>query len=101
MSNRPYIGVVEQGRLRVLAAESGVEGTLSVTGSFERDPADRDTAATDLAVHEGLVVLIRGVDDGEWIYGAVVVEVATQLMTALAREVYEPGAGGRVAVPEG
>lgn len=102
MENRPYVGVVDGGRLRVLIAEGGVTGTLDVTSDAigsEDGPFEREQV--DLVEHEGLVVLLRGVDDGKTIHEAVLLEVGTQLMTVLARHIFESGTNLGVGAPEG
>jgi hypothetical protein len=53
----------------------------------------------DLSGYEGLTIMARGLDEGEWIYSATIAEVGTQLMTSLALQLFEPDPSGRLQIP--
>lgn len=101
MNNLAYLGVVESGRLRILAAENLAAGIVRVTADVSIEAEDPPPAPIDLSGYEGLMLLVRGLDEGEWIYAATIVEVGTQLMASLALHLFEPDPSGRLQLAGG
>jgi hypothetical protein len=94
-NNLAYIGIVERGRFRPLATETDTEETLRLTtlGIDSADPPER--GEVPLAEYEGSAIFVRGVDRGEWIYSATVIESAGILLTAAVQQAFSaaPGQG--------
>ncbi len=49
-----------------------------------------ESGETPLTTYESSAVLVRGIDSGEWIYSATIVEQAGQILTAVVEQVFSP-----------
>jgi hypothetical protein len=90
VNNLAFLGLVQQGRFRPLAAEHDLIGTFRLTSLPMQAAQPPESGELPLAEYEGSAIVVRGVDSGEWIYGAVVVEQAGLILTAVVQEVFKP-----------
>ena len=95
MNNLAYLGIVERGRFRPLATESDTAGLLRLTTLAINASEPPESGEVRLTEHEGAAILVRGVDRGEWIYSATIVESAGLILTAVVQRVFDvaPGQG--------
>lgn len=59
------------------------------------------TQEIPLAPHEGRALMVTGMDQGEWIYSAQIVEVAGPILTAVTLRVFGPPGGESIPDPVG
>ena len=93
MNNLAYLGIVERGRFRPLATESDTLGLLRLTTLAINATEPPESGEVRLTEHEGAAILVRGVDRGEWIYSATIVESAGLILTAVVQQVFDVGPG--------
>jgi len=95
VNNLAYLGIVERGRFRPLATESDTAGLLRLTTLAINASEPPESGEVRLTEHEGAAILVRGVDRGEWIYSATIVESAGLILTAVVQRVFDvaPGQG--------
>ena len=74
-----FVGVVENGRVRLLTLTDSLELEASLTSISMQESVPPEMGQLDLYQYEGDVLVIRGHDGGGWIYSATVVEVVTPL----------------------
>ena len=82
------IGIVENGKLRLLEEQSSMEIFTRLTTMKAYESKLPDSEEIDLAQYEGKAIMIRGHDQGGWIYEASVVDVAGQILTAVVKNVF-------------
>jgi hypothetical protein len=89
MNNLGFLGIVQQGRFKPVAAERDTAEFLRLTtvGLGSTQP---QTGEISLTEYEGSAVMVRGVDAGEWIYSAVITDRADAILTALVQQLFSP-----------
>ena len=98
MNNHGYIGMVFNGQFRPLVTEKETTTLLRLTTINAQAAQSPDSAEVSLAPYEGTAIMVRGIDKGEWIYSATVVEQAGPILTAVVNRVF--GAGGQSGIGE-
>lgn len=93
MNNLAFLGVVRQGRFVPLAAEHDPGGPFRLTSAPPQAAQPPESGELPLGEYEGSAILVRGVDDGEWIYGATVVERAGLILTAVVQQAFARAEG--------
>jgi hypothetical protein len=93
MNNLAYIGVVQDGRFRALATETETAEVLRLTTLPLDTSEPLENGEIPLAEYEGMAIFVRGVDRGEWIYSATVIESAGIILTAVVQQVFGPAPG--------
>jgi hypothetical protein len=94
VNNYGYLGVVNGGRFEPLAAErAGVAGALRLSTTALHAPEGPESGEIALEPYEGYALMVRGIDSGDWILSAVIVEQAGQLLTAVVRQVFNRAEG--------
>lgn len=94
MNNYGYLGVVNGGRFELLAAERPVAlPTLRLSTTAQRAAESPASSEIALEPYEGQALLVRGIDSGDWILSAVIVEQAGQLLTAVVRRLFDRSEG--------
>lgn len=78
-----YIGIVRRQALEILLAEDGGTGTCRLSAAA--GGAQLDASRIDLAAQDGLVLLVRGIRQDDWIRSAVIVETASELESVVAQ----------------
>ena len=78
-----------------MATESDTAGLLRLTTLAINASEPPESGEVRLTEHEGAAILVRGVDRGEWIYSATIVESAGLILTAVVQRVFDvaPGQG--------
>jgi hypothetical protein len=82
--DQTFIGVVEDGKLRVLLPKS--VGTRFTTIGMQM-AVSPETGELDLTEYEGSAIAIQGHDGGSWVYSARVIDTGGPIVTALVRQV--------------
>lgn len=83
MNNYTYLGVVRRGGFVTLQSDDPTVRTCQLTAMPVGDPGDPATAAIPLAQYEGSVLMVRGFFADAWIRGAVIVEQAGPILSAV------------------
>ncbi len=96
MNNYAFLGIVQRGRFKPLAAERDTAESLRLTSVPVQAGQPPESGELPLAEYEGSAILVRGMDDGEWIYSAVVVEQAGLILTAVVQQAFRPAEDGRL-----
>lgn len=102
MNKNSYLGIVRGGRLVPFATQRRAGEALRVTGIDRQAAQPPESGEISLDIYESSALLVNGIDDGEWVYSATVVEQAGQIVTLLAQALFkQAGANAtRDAVPE-
>lgn len=95
MNNNRFLGLVRAERLEVLAADGTANGAYRLTQVLPQSGGAPEAAEIGLARYEGMAVLVRGIAEDGWIYGASVVEAADEILTAVVAHVFMSGASGQ------
>jgi hypothetical protein len=88
MNNYAFLGVVQQGRFLPLATERDTAPSLRLTSIPMHAGQTPESGELAMDEYEGSAILVRGMDSGEWIYSAVVVERAGLILTAVVQQVF-------------
>ena len=86
LRNQIFIGVVENGTLRIVLPQS-VSSGYRFTSIAMQEARPPETGELDLSQYEGRAIAIQGHDGGGWIYSARVVDTGSPIVTALVRQV--------------
>lgn len=78
-------------RFRPLATERDTAAALRLTTVPPQSADAPESGEVSLAQYEGNAVIVRGVDEGGWIYASTVVEHAGLILTAVVQEVFAAG----------
>ena len=90
MNNSGFLGIVKAGKFEPLAAENpNVSRSLRLTAHPLQTAQSPESGEISLLPYEGSAIMVRGVDSGDWIYAAVVVDQAGQILTAVVRQVFD------------
>jgi hypothetical protein len=77
------LGLVQGGRFR-LSVPSGRELAYARLTTLQPEVAQpADSGEIDLTPYEGQALMVRGYDQGEWIYGAEIIDMAGPILTAV------------------
>ena len=79
-------GIVEGGEFRPLPPLTGTPARLTRIAVQEARPPE--SHEIDLRPYEGRALLVKGSDQGEWIYRAEILEVAGTILTMVVQEVF-------------
>src|SRR5437667_845699 len=91
MNNYAYLGIVQRGRFQPLATERDTAPVCRLTKVAVNAKQSAASGELPLAKFEGSAILVRGFDQGEWIYSAVVIEQASLILTAVVQHVFATG----------
>ena len=83
------LGLVENGRLRVVFPAIGSPLGLRLTTIRRQEARSVVSGAVDLNAYEGDAILIEGIRDSGWIYEARIVDPAGPILTLLVRRAFE------------
>ena len=95
MNNNPFLGIVRDGRFKVLASDHDVSGSYRLTTISTQAAQTPESGEVPLIEYEGSAILVRGVENGEWIYSASVIEKAGYILTIVVQQVFNSKDGGR------
>lgn len=94
MNNYGFLGVVKQGRFMPLAVERDTAAdSLRLTTVTLQAALPPESGELSLAPYEASAIMVRGIDNGEWIYSAIIMDQADPILTAVVREVFGSDAG--------
>jgi hypothetical protein len=93
MNNYAFLGIVRDKLFKPLAAEHETAESYRLTSTAIQAAEPPDSGALSLAEYEGSAILVRGMDSGEWIYSAIVVEHAGLILTAVVQQVFGSNGG--------
>jgi hypothetical protein len=83
------LGLVENGRLRVVFPAIGSPLGLRLTTIRRQEARSVESGEVDLTAYEGDAILIEGIRDSGWIYEARIVDHAGPILTLLVRRAFE------------
>lgn len=101
MNNSAFLGIVQDERFEPLASDHDVKGSFRLTGAAMA-AATPESGEISLTEYEGSAIIVRGVESGEWIYSAIVLERAGLILTAVVQQVFGPSSkkgGSRLQYP--
>ena len=87
--NQTFIGIVEDGKLRVVLPKPIPSGEIQFTSIGMQESVPPETGELDLAKYEGTAIAIEGHDGGGWVYSARVVDEGGPIVTALVLQASE------------
>lgn len=90
MNNSAFLGIVQDERFKPLASDHAVTGSFRLTGVAAQAAATPESEEISLTEYEGSAIIVRGVESGEWIYSAIVLERAGLILTAVVQNVFDP-----------
>lgn len=90
MNNYGYLGIVRQGRFRPLARERDTADSLRLTSIGLQAEQSPESGELSLTAYEASAIMVRGIDNEEWIYSAIIIEQAGPILTAVVRQVFSP-----------
>lgn len=79
-----YLGIVQDGKFQQLIPTGGSARFTSIQPQESVPP---EGGELDLAQYEGSAVMLRGHDQGGWVYSAEVVDKAGPILTTMVRVV--------------
>lgn len=88
MNNYAFLGIVQKGRFKPLATERKTGDLFRLTSIPIRTGQPPEKGELSLAKYEGSAILVRGMDNGEWIHSAIVVDQAGLILTAVVQQVF-------------
>ena len=83
------LGLVENGRVRVVFPSMGSPLGLRLTTIQRQEARSVESGEVDLTAYEGDAILIEGIRDSGWIYEARIVDHASPILTLLVRRAFE------------
>jgi len=89
MNNYGFLGIVQRGCFRPLATERDTADSLRLTSVTVQATQPPESGEVSLAAYESSAIMVRGIDNGEWIYSAIVMDQAGPILTAVVREVFD------------
>jgi hypothetical protein len=87
--NSQFLGVVQNSEFQQLMPQPGPGDAARFTSIKPQEARPPESGKLDLSKHEGEAVMIRGQDQGGWIYSAEVVDEAGPILTVVVRKVFE------------
>lgn len=84
-----FIGIVENGRFRMVAPKPALGGFARLTGIQMQESVPPESRELDLTALEGKAIMISGHNGGGWIYRAAVVDKGGPLLTVLVRQAFD------------
>ena len=83
------LGLVENGRVRVVFPSMGSPLGLRLTTIQRQEARSVESGEVDLTAYEGDAILIEGIRDSGWIYEARIIDHASPILTLLVRRAFE------------
>ena len=83
------LGLVENGRLRVVFPAIGSPLGLRLTTIRRQEARSFESGEVDLSGYEGDAILVEGIRDSGWIYEARIIEHASPILTLMVRRAFE------------
>ena len=84
-----FLGLVENGRLRVVFPSMGSPVGLRLTTIQRQEARSVESGEVDLTAYEGDAILVEGIRDSGWIYEARIADHAGAILTLLVRRAFE------------
>jgi len=88
-TNPIFIGIVENGVLRIVFPKSSLNGRIRFTSIAMQMSVPPESDELDLSQYEGKAIDIQGHNGGGWIYSARDVDIGRQILTALVQQVLD------------
>jgi hypothetical protein len=83
-----FLGIVQDGKFQRLQPAPGSGGPARFTSIQPQQAVAPESGELDLTQHEGRAIMIRGHEQGEWVFSAEVVEEAGPILTAVVQELF-------------
>lgn len=101
MNNYAYLGMVQKGRFVPIVSERPTSAALRLTSILVQAGQSPESGEIALDAYDGLAILVRGIDQGDWIYGAHVVEQAGQILSLVVQAVFGESGKDQLTFPMG
>ena len=101
MNNYAYLGIVQRGRFVPLISEKPAGAALRLTSIAAQAGQSPESGEIALDAYDGLAILVRGIDQGDWIYTAQVVEQAGQILSLVVQAVFGEAGKTKLSFPSG
>lgn len=85
LNNSEFLGIVEREQFKPLLSDHEVIGSFRLTTISTQAAETPESGEITLSQYEGRAIIVRGVENGDWIYGASIVEQAGEILTAVVR----------------
>lgn len=89
-NNLQILGLVQDQVFKQLHPISKLNVQLRFTGNQPQESVPPESRELNLAEYEGRAIMIRGVDQGGWIYSAEVIDTAGPIFTAVVEKLFKP-----------
>jgi hypothetical protein len=77
------MGLVQEGRFKPSVPSGRLEPYARLTYCVAETGAAPESQEVDLSLYDGRAIMVRGLDSGNWIYSAEVIEVAGPILSAV------------------
>src|SRR5215211_1865793 len=84
------LGAVEAGTFRSFGSHPGLEDRNRLTDIPVMAAMTPESGELDLTPYEGQVIMVEGRPNGDWTFSAAVIEVASLILSAVARSGCRP-----------
>ncbi len=86
--NEQFFGMVRQGRFSIFAPQRREGDSVRLTTIQVQEPGPPESVEIDLLPYEGKIIEVSGLDRGDWIYSARVVEEAGPVLSDFLKKVF-------------
>jgi hypothetical protein len=88
MNNYAFLGTVRNQLFIPLLSEQAVGDSLKLTSIAAQVGQSPESGEISLTQYEETAILVRGIGHGDWIYSAVIIEQAGQILTLVVQAVF-------------
>ena len=86
--NDQFLGIVQNGAFQCLVPHRPSGGSVRLTRIQMQEARPPESGELDLTEYEGQAIMVRGHDDGGWIYAAEVIDQAGPILTMVVQQVF-------------
>lgn len=87
-NEKQFLGTVQHGQFYQLAPPSASGGLIRLTGIRRQAAMAPESGELNLTGYEGSAIMVRGYDEGGWIFEAKIVDQAGPILTEVVRRVF-------------
>ncbi|HDG98355.1 MAG TPA: hypothetical protein ENF70_01865 [Deltaproteobacteria bacterium] len=82
-----FLGIVQSGQFQILTPTRQAGRSLWLTRMGMQVSASPESEEIELDAHEGKAIMVRGLDSGDWLYSAEVIDEAGPILTVMVQRV--------------
>lgn len=83
-----FLGMVENGKFQLLLPENLAGVSFRLTSVRIQEAVSPESREINLIEYEGEAIMIQGLENGEWIYSAELIDEAGPILTILVRKLF-------------